>query len=59
MECICSPLVFPRRLKVINVDVSIIGTGKHLIQGIGAGFIPAVLNVDLLDEVIQVSPLHH
>ncbi|MCE5259932.1 MAG: cysteine synthase A [Chloroflexi bacterium] len=29
--------------------------GSHKIQGIGAGFIPAVLRRDLLDEIIQVT----
>jgi cysteine synthase A len=29
--------------------------GPHPIQGIGAGFVPAILETDLLDEIIQVE----
>jgi cysteine synthase len=29
--------------------------GRHAIQGIGAGFVPAILNAEIIDEIVTVS----
>jgi cysteine synthase A len=60
----CAQVLKPKwpQLKVFAVEPTlspVISGGKHsphAIQGIGAGFIPKNLHVDLLDGVIQVDP---
>lgn len=43
--------VEPETSAVLSTGVS----GAHQIQGIGAGFVPEVLNTDIYDEIIAVS----
>lgn len=43
--------VEPKSSAVLSGEVA----GSHKIQGIGAGFIPSILNTKILDEIIPVS----
>jgi cysteine synthase A len=47
-----------RRIAVEPKNAAVLSGGRigpHLIQGIGAGFVPKILRRDLIDEVLPVS----
>jgi len=49
VEPVNSPVITQRKLG------QELKPGKHKLQGLGAGFIPDILNLDIIDEVVQVK----
>src|SRR5262249_49944034 len=49
VEPVSSPVITQRK------QGQTLAPGRHKIQGLGAGFIPDILNVEIVDEVIQVK----
>jgi cysteine synthase len=53
IEPVASAVITQNKMQGVPRDQ--VKPGRHRIQGIGAGFIPGVLNVDIIDEVVQVK----